>query len=112
MTEIMERQLATDIAVFEASMEESPMDEEPVGKYAAGNISEDPGPSLKSLKTTSEKIIALLRNNPRHSARTLAETIGITEKGIEKQLAKLKSQGLISRIGPAKGGYWEVVKGM
>lgn len=112
MTEIMERQLVTDIAAFEASMEESPMDEEPVGKYAAGNISEDPSSSLKSLKTTSEKIIALLKNNPRHSARTLAETIGITEKGIEKQLAKLKSQGLISRIGPAKGGYWEVVKGM
>jgi predicted HTH transcriptional regulator len=44
----------------------------------------------------------------RHSARTLAEVIGISAKGIEKQLAKLKASGKIARVGSAKGGYWHV----
>jgi Fic family protein len=57
---------------------------------------------------TSEKIIALLRENPRHTTRTLATAVGITAKGIEKQLARLKASGKIARIGSAKGGHWQV----
>jgi ATP-dependent DNA helicase RecG len=33
----------------------------------------------------------------------------LTLRAIEKQLAKLKQQGTIKRIGPDKGGYWEIV---
>jgi Fic family protein len=57
---------------------------------------------------TSEKIIALLRENTRHTTRTLAAAVGITAKGIEKQLARLKASGKIARIGSAKGGHWQV----
>lgn len=57
-----------------------------------------------------EKILQLLKQHPDYSAKKLASAIGITEKGIEKQLAKLKAEGLIKRIGPDKGGVW-VVKG-
>jgi Fic family protein len=59
-------------------------------------------------ETTSDKIIALLRENPRHSARSLADLIGISAKGVEKQLAKLKASGKIARVGSAKGGHWQV----
>jgi Fic family protein len=59
-------------------------------------------------ETTSDKIIALLRDNPRHSARSLADVIGISAKGVEKQLAKLKASGKITRVGSAKGGHWQV----
>jgi Fic family protein len=59
-------------------------------------------------ESTSDKIIALLRHNPRHSARSLADVIGISAKGVEKQLAKLKASDKISRVGPAKGGHWQV----
>jgi Fic family protein len=59
-------------------------------------------------ESTSDKIIALLRHNPRHSARSLADEIGISAKGVEKQLAKLKASDKISRVGPAKGGHWHV----
>jgi ATP-dependent DNA helicase RecG len=38
----------------------------------------------------------------------MAETIGITERAVEKQLAKLKEKNIIDRIGPDKGGYWEL----
>lgn len=42
---------------------------------------------------------------------TLAEALGISAKAIEKHLSKLKSEGIISRIGPDKGGHWEVHQG-
>lgn len=89
MTLTTERHLANDIASFEQSVEE------PVVFY--GNLS------------TSERIVALIKENPHHSARTLALATGISAKGVEKQLAKLKSQGKIKRVGPDKGGSWEVV---
>jgi len=31
------------------------------------------------------------------------------EKNIEVNLNKLKEKGLLKRIGPDKGGYWEVI---
>jgi predicted ArsR family transcriptional regulator len=42
------------------------------------------------------------------SAVALAEKIGITAKAVEKHLARLKADGIIQRIGPAKGGHWVV----
>ncbi len=56
-----------------------------------------------------EKIIQLLKAHPEYSARKLAESIGITPKAIEKQLAKLKADGSIKREGPDKGGRWVVL---
>jgi ATP-dependent DNA helicase RecG len=32
----------------------------------------------------------------------------LTVKGIEWNLKKLKEDGKLERIGPAKGGHWEV----
>lgn len=67
------------------------------------SIGEDDGKA-----TTAQRIIDLLRTNPRHSAKSLAEAIGISAKGVEKQLARLKASGQIRRIGPAKGGHWQI----
>ena len=55
-----------------------------------------------------ERILAELRSHPDYSSTQLAPIIGITQKGIEKQLAILKSQGLLRREGPDRGGYWVV----
>lgn len=61
-------------------------------------------------KKTREKILSVLVSNPRISTDELAITIGIAQKGIEWQIKKLKEDGLIKRIGPAKGGHWEVIE--
>ncbi len=58
---------------------------------------------------TALSILARLRENSSHTTKTLAQEIGITPKGIEKQLAKLRKRGEIRRIGPAHGGHWEVL---
>ena len=57
-----------------------------------------------------EKIMALLSQDNTLSAADLAERIGITAKAVEKQIAALKADGVLRRIGPDKGGYWQVVE--
>ena len=64
----------------------------------------------KTGEKTREKIISILLKNPRKSTTELAEIIGISQKGIEWQIKRLKKEGIIQRIGPAKGGYWQVTK--
>lgn len=59
--------------------------------------------------STQEKILNILRNHPQTSRKELAKIIGITEAGIKKQLAKLKKEGMIERIGADNGGHWKVV---
>lgn len=58
---------------------------------------------------SSEKVIGLIMENPSITAEQMAERIGITSRAVEKHIAKLKSKGLIRRVGPDKGGFWEVV---
>ena len=53
-------------------------------------------------------IILLVIENGNMTTVTLAEALGISTKAVEKHLSKLKSEGAISRIGPDKGGHWEV----
>jgi len=55
-----------------------------------------------------DKIIALLSEDGKLSAAALAEKIGISAKAVEKHLANLKADGIIERVGPAKGGCWQV----
>ena len=41
-------------------------------------------------------------------AKELSEHVGISSRKIEQNIGKLKELGLLRRIGPAKGGHWEV----
>jgi len=62
----------------------------------------------KTGEKTSEKILNLLRVSPSLSTAELAVTIGITDKGVAWQLNRLCRDGLLRRVGPAKGGHWAV----
>jgi predicted HTH transcriptional regulator len=42
----------------------------------------------------------------------MAETIGISPRAVEKHIANLKKKGVLKRVGPDRGGYWEVVEGV
>ena len=74
------------------------------GSSAAGKSA--PAPAKLSSR---DAILKHLRKNPYMSTRDLAEEIGISAKGVEKQLGILKATGRLRRIGPDKGGKWEVV---
>jgi ATP-dependent DNA helicase RecG len=51
-----------------------------------------------------------MRKQPHISTRELTEILGLSSSGIEWQIAKMKKEGRLNRIGGAKGGYWEVVE--
>lgn len=76
-------------------------------------LTSTPAGSEKSSEKGSEKIpdriCSLLQRNPRASAKALAADLGISDRAVEKHLAKLKAEGRLKRVGPAKGGYWEVL---
>ena len=57
---------------------------------------------------TQEKIMAIMRLKPAISAKAMAEEIGITTRGVEKNIRELKKAKLIERVGAAKGGHWKV----
>ncbi len=57
---------------------------------------------------TREEILKLISENPSISTEDMSNRIGISKKGIEWQIMRLKKDGTIQRIGPAKGGYWKV----
>lgn len=56
----------------------------------------------------SEKIIAAIKENPTISAQQIAQAIGITSRAIEKHLSNLKNKGVLKRVGPDRGGHWEI----
>ena len=57
------------------------------------------------------KILELLKEFPEITRERLAAEVGLSVRGVEKNLAQLKSEGKIRRIGGRKGGHWEVVQG-
>jgi ATP-dependent DNA helicase RecG len=36
--------------------------------------------------------------------------VGISQRKIKENIAKLKERGYLKRIGPAKGGHWEIIQ--
>jgi predicted HTH transcriptional regulator len=59
--------------------------------------------------TNEEKVLMLLRQDGRLTAKVLASTLGLTERQIERIMASLKKQGRLARRGASKNGYWEVI---
>lgn len=43
------------------------------------------------------------------TVKRLSESIGISERKTQENIKKLKDKGLLKRVGPDKGGYWEVL---
>ncbi len=54
------------------------------------------------------KVIDLMRDCPDTTIADLARAIGISDRAVEKLIDRLKKKGLIKRIGPDRGGHWEV----
>ena len=63
----------------------------------------------EKLSQNQQSIIEQIVQNPYISARELSEIVGISSRKIEENIRKLKDQGVVKRIGPAKGGHWEVL---
>ena len=47
----------------------------------------------------------------KHTAKTMASCLGLSVQAIQKQIAILKTERRLTRIGPDNGGYWNVIEG-
>ena len=78
------------------------------GKKTGVKISKKTG--VKTRMRTSDAIVELMRVNPMISYVMLAKTLHREQSSIIWQIARLKKNGRVRRIGPRKGGYWEVIE--
>ncbi|MDR0646753.1 MAG: putative DNA binding domain-containing protein [Elusimicrobiota bacterium] len=64
----------------------------------------------KSSQKSSQKIFEMIVKNNNITIQEISEITGLSPAGIKKNLNILKQSGRIRRIGPDKGGYWEIIK--
>ena len=72
--------------------------------------SETNGKSSGTRQKTSDKIIEMIKKDPKITAPQIAMELGISTRGVEKNLRQLRETGTLKRVGsPTFGGYWEIV---
>jgi ATP-dependent DNA helicase RecG len=76
-------------------------------KLASGSLEM----SEKTSEKTSEKILAALRQDGSLTIAELASRIGVQNRTIERNIKRLQEQDRLRRVGPDKGGRWEVIEG-
>lgn len=81
---------------------------EGVSTEVTGKTSEET--SVESTGETSSRILSWLAAEPGLTAQMLADRLGLSPRAVELQLAKLKAAGKLKRVGPNKGGYWEITE--
>jgi len=91
---------------FEKVLEKDTEEEKKVGEKVSEKVGEKVG---ERLTENQQKIVISIAENPYISALELATIVGISKRKTEDNLSKLKAKGIIERIGPDKGGYWQLI---
>lgn len=71
------------------------------------NVGQNVGVKLTELNT-EDKVLLLLKDNPRITAQGIADTMGKSKRQIERIIASLKACQKLERVGASKSGYWVV----
>lgn len=66
--------------------------------------------SIQNLGRTDSELVRRIKDTPIITTSQLAEEIGMSRIGVQKAIARLKARNIIRRVGPDKGGHWEVVE--
>lgn len=56
-----------------------------------------------------ENILKSILKVPSISTKELATMYSLSARQVQRIMTKMKDQGLIRRVGPDKGGHWEVI---
>ena len=69
-------------------------------------------PQITPQKPTEleEKILALIKEKHSISRTEIAKGLNLSPDTIKEYLERLKKKGLLKRIGPDKGGHWEIIE--
>lgn len=80
-------------------------------KEKTGNLKEDGHEGKVKGKVKSKvKILEILEKSPLITVPEIQNLTGLSRSGIEKNIRQLKESGHLRRIGPDKGGRWEVIR--
>ncbi len=64
----------------------------------------------KSNRKSNQIIVDAMRQNPSVTINELQDITGLSESGVKKIIRQLRTDGIIQRIGGAKGGHWQVIQ--
>ena len=64
----------------------------------------------KGGKKTADRLLELIRGNPKITFAGMVAAAGISRSAIQKHINRLKDAQRLRRVGPDKGGHWEVIK--
>jgi Fic family protein len=67
-------------------------------------------PTNVPVSGVSDKILIIVRANPKATAQKMALMLGVTDKTIKRHIKDLREQGRLTRVGSDKAGHWEVVE--
>ena len=77
---------------------------------ANGSIMDQKRPESDQKSDQMHQILDLIKRNPKISRAELAEKTGLHDSSVKRRLKALVDEGFIQRIGPDKGGYWQLLK--
>ena len=63
-----------------------------------------------TLKGTQKTIVEIVISNPNVTIPEVARQLNLNPRGIAKHFKVLQDKGVIRRVGPDKGGHWEVIE--
>ena len=67
------------------------------------------GSSQQTPQKTPQKILELVKEDAYITTQRMADLIGIDRSNVARAIKKLQLQGILRRVGPDKGGYWEII---
>ena len=65
--------------------------------------------SGKSSGKSRDRIVREMKDNPLVTINELATMLSISDRAVSKHIKKLQLDGVIRRVGAARGGYWQVI---
>jgi ATP-dependent DNA helicase RecG len=65
---------------------------------------------VEKLSENQEVIVKLIEKDRNISKEEMMKEGKLSKKTVEYNIKVLKDRGIIKRIGPDKGGYWEVIE--
>ena len=58
---------------------------------------------------SSQKVLELISVDDKITTQEMADKLEISRRAVAKTIAKLQSAGILRRVGPDKGGHWEII---
>ena len=65
----------------------------------------------EKLGENQNRILEIITKNKFVTIPELSKMLGISTTAVENNIAKLKAKKILKRVGPDKGGHWEIVSG-